>query len=637
MAVCRRPIRSNALEKLARLSAQSSPIDTINKDFPRLFKRCPNASSTYAGDKGKDYGVSRTANAMKLQELEAILALCKSAPFIKSNEVAEKLLARLSPYLAASYAQTLAPSPSLRTFESSPYEVLTYNLTSAVLSLGLRHDQLRTQAATALEGCLGGWATAAAELSAEQFDNDETDDYAADGELARVMTQSLSLLGFLRAAAEHSEFWNAYDRLQFVQDVRTALTEQFLVAFETALSIVRNARSHQHGLREWKRYAKHYAATGRPLGAMILHDSFLKVVVASASLLVGTSPRLTSQTSVLDHLQTSLNSKDHTRLRNAPENSLAEGLTKIAVEEMERLENDLDYLQRVGSAWQQQQASSVKTKVLVTYLCCTVYDNDEDIADAEVLTTWLDNVLNDPAQIADHELASTVLRSMAILAKVSPQLASSLGRSLPRVIVQGNFDHRTTSVAAESLAAVLSLLPQDAIITTLYSLGNVISVAPVADRNVSASPTLNGTGKTMRTGGVYDNQNGSTISLTPSDVDEPHHVHTTVVETIVSVARNCKDPKITALALSMLIQKVGRSGKVVDAKIITDSAFLGIHSPPGEFRTLLKVYTKLTHDALVSDDAATLEAVSPTSTSTTLLMANLAYRSWLRVLTYLRK
>jgi phosphatidylinositol 4-kinase len=552
---------------------------------------------------------------MRVQELEAVLALCKSAPYIESIDVAEKLLTRLSPYLVASYAQTLAPSPSLRTFEPAPYEALTYSLTCAVLSLGLRHDQLRPQAATALGNYLSGWVTAAAELSKEQFIDDGADDYAADGELARVMTHSLSLLGFLGAVAEHAHFWNAYNRLQLIQEVRRALTEDLLIAFETVLSIVRNARSHQHGLRQWKRYTKHYAATRRPLGAMILHDSFLKVVLASASLLVGTNVHLTSQTSILDHLQTTLHRKNHQILRDAAENSLAEGLAKIAGEEMERLENDMDYLQRVGSAWQQQQASSVKAKVLVTYLCCTIYDDDTDITDAEVLTTWLDNVLNDPIQSADHELASTVLKSMAILAKVSPQLASSLGRSLPRVIVQASFDHRTTSVAAESLAAVLSLLPQDAIITTLYSLGNVISVAPKPDRNPSASPTLNGTIKPARAGGVYNNQNGSAISLAPSDVDEPIHVHTTVVETIVSVARNCKDPKITALALSMLVQKVGRSGKAVDAKIITDSAFLGIHSPPGEFRNLLKVYTKLSHDALVSDDVATLEAVSITITS----------------------
>jgi phosphatidylinositol 4-kinase len=141
---------------------------------------------------------------MKLQELEAVLALCKSAPYIGSIDVAEKLLTRLSPYLTASYAQTLAPSPSLRTFEPAPYEVLTYNLTCAVLALGLRHDQLRTQAAAALGSYLSGWVAAAAELSEEQFVDDGADDYAADGELARVMTHNLSLLGFLPISGMHT-------------------------------------------------------------------------------------------------------------------------------------------------------------------------------------------------------------------------------------------------------------------------------------------------------------------------------------------------------------------------------------------------------------------------------------------------
>lgn len=522
--------------------------------------------------------------------------------------MAEKLLARLSPYLAQSYTQILSPSPSLRNFEPSPYEKLTYNLASAILSLGVKHGQLQQQATSTLANYLSGWATATDALSADQFDPEDTGDFAADGELARVMTHSLSLLGFLGAAAEHTRFWNAYDRLHVVQEIRTLLTEKFLIAFETALSIVRNGRSHQHGLKEWKRYTRHYAASGRPLGAMILHDTFLKIVVSSASLLVETDLDHNVGASVLDHLQSSRSGSNNKAVRYASDDQLAEGLTRVAVEEMERLKNDLDYLQRVGSAWQQQQASSVKAKVLVTYLCCTMYD--EDIADAELMTTWMDGVLNDPVQSADHELASTVLKSMAILARVSPQLASGLGRSLPRVIVQGNFDHRTVSVAAASLAAVLSLLPQDAIITTLYSLGNIISGAPVADRNASSSPTLNGSHRGSRSGGVYNQQNGSAISLTPSDIEEPHHVHTTVIETIVSVARNCNDVKITALALSMLVQKVGRASKVVDAKIITDAAFLGVHSPPGEFKSLLKLYSKLCHDALIHEDTATLDAVS---------------------------
>ncbi len=534
--------------------------------------------------------------------------MCKAAPLLESIEVAEQLLSRISPYLAESHAQLLSPSPGFRNYQPSPQQNLTYGLASAVLSIGTRHAPLRGKAVATLGRYVSGWTSAASKLSADQFDDNESEDFGPDGELAQIMTQSLSLLGFLQAAAEHAGFWNAYDRIRFIQAIRAALSEKYLIVFETALSVVRNARANQHDLQEWKGYAKHYAATGQPLGAMILHDSFLKLVVASASLLVQMSPDHKVELAVLDHLKSSIGTENGYIHRNASEDSLAEGLTRIAIEEMEHLENDLDYLQKVGSAWHQRQAASVKAKVLVTYLCCSVYD--EDITETELLTAWLDNVLNDPAQSADHNLASTVLKSMAILAKLSSQLASTLGRSLPRIIVQSNFDHRTTPVAAESLAAVLSLLPQDAIITTLYSLGNIISASSVPDRTMSASPALNGGGRTMRTGGIYDHQHGSAISLTPSDVEEPHHVHTTVVETVVSVARNCNDAKITALALSMLTQKVGRASKTVDAKIITDSALLGIHSPPGEFRSLLKFYSRLCHDALVKDDVAALEAVS---------------------------
>jgi phosphatidylinositol 4-kinase len=551
-------------------------------------------------------GTIGLTSQQKLSELEAVLALCKAAPFVQSAEIAEQLLQRLAPYLPESYSQILSPSPNLRNITPSPYEVLTGSLTSAILSLGIRHDHLRPKVHEIITKYVEGWSHAAAQLSGDQFDQDDQVEFAVDGELARVMTQSMSLLGFLDACAGYANFWSAYDRLLFVGNVRSALTENFSIAFETALSIVRNARSHQHGLREWKRYAKHHAAIGRPLGAMILHDSFLKVVVACASSLVETTGHDTKD-DILDLLRSTSN---NTRvLQNASEDQLAEGLAVIAVEEMDRLDNDLDYLQRVGSAWQQRLASSVKAKIITTYLCCTVYD--EDIADSEILMVWLDSTLNDTAQAADLTLASTVLKSMAILAKIIPSKASVLGKSLPRVIVQGGFDNRTASVAAESLASVLSLLPQDAIITTLYSLGNVISANSVGDRSSTASPALNGTGKSSRATGVYTHQPmGSAISLTPSDNEEPHHVHTTVIETVVSVARNCKDEKITALALSMLIQKIGKVSRAVDAKIIADSAPLGVQSGHAEFRALLKLYNRLCHDALVKDDHTTLQAVS---------------------------
>lgn len=64
MAASRRTIRSNALEKLARLSAQSPSPATTSADYMRFFKRCPNASAAYIGAEGEDYGIQKTWTPM---------------------------------------------------------------------------------------------------------------------------------------------------------------------------------------------------------------------------------------------------------------------------------------------------------------------------------------------------------------------------------------------------------------------------------------------------------------------------------------------------------------------------------------------------------------------------------------------
>ncbi|KAF2280911.1 phosphatidylinositol 4-kinase-like protein STT4 [Westerdykella ornata] len=597
-----RSIRREALQKLAQLSVQSTASSAASPDLSKLYRRFPTGSFAQNGT-GTVGKVSVAGTPMKIPELEAILALCKAAPFIQSHEVAQQLLTRLSPYLSESYAQVLFPSPGLRDIDPSPYEVLTYNLTAAILSIGIHHNELHPEVTAAVTAYLSGWTDGASKLSVDHAEDGESN-HRKDRELTRILTQGMSFLGFLDAAAEHAAFWRSTERLQLVEDIRGALSETFLVSLETALSVVRNSGSHQHGLRDWRHYAKHYAATGRPLGAMSLHDGFLKVMVACASLLVR-DPNEQPEKDILEFLHSSFDNiqVNHTQSDDA----LVNGLTEIAVAEMSRLDNDLDYLHRVGSVWQQRQGAAVKAKVLLSYLCCTIYD--DEVAEPDLLLTWLDGALNDPVQASDENLACTVLKSMTVLAKVDPSIASTLSRTLPRAIVQGGFVQRTANVAADSLASVLSVLPQDAIITTLYSLGNVINASPLADRGTTLSSSSNGGGTTPRNT-VYDAEKGaSTISLTPSDAEEPIQVYITIVHTITTVARSCNDEKIAALALSMLIQKHKRVSKPVDAKIITDSALLSLHSGTGEFRMLLKYLMKQCHESLVEGDTTMLQAV----------------------------
>ncbi|KAF2454789.1 hypothetical protein BDY21DRAFT_351610 [Lineolata rhizophorae] len=386
----------------------------------------------------------------------------------------------------------------------------------------------------------------------------------------------------------------------------SAISERFMTALETALSLVRNARHSQKGLREWKRYYKHYAADGRPLGAMLLRKGFMEVVLAFASLLVA-SPDALAKDGVLDILR-----RGDGRSRKFPPDqtseSLLEGAAEIAAEEIRLLEEGSDYL-RLGSAWQQRLASSVKGSSITSFLCCTV--RNEEIADADILMSWLESVLADPVQSSDESLADVVLKSMAVLGTVSPSIAASLGRSLPRLVVQGGFGNGTAGLAADCLASTLKLLPEDTVITTLYTLGNVLSTDSVPDRSAAAGDFIDGSTNSPRATGLYKSQaaTGSSISLAPTDVEEPSTVYTTVIQSIVRIATACNDEKINALAQSMLVQKIGRVNLLVDAKIITETAYLGACADPSELKSLLKLYAKLCHDALVRENFVILESV----------------------------
>jgi phosphatidylinositol 4-kinase len=85
------------------------------------------------------------------------------------------------------------------------------------------------------------------------------------------------------------------------------------------------------------------------------------------------------------------------------------------------------------------------------------------------------------------------------------------------------------------------------------------------------------------------------------------------VQTICGIAAAFKDEKITALAQSMLQQKLEKVNTGVDARIISGAAALALEGGQLEFRSLLKLFSKLCHTGVVDNQLFLLEAVcSPT-------------------------
>ncbi|KAL9121330.1 MAG: hypothetical protein Q9187_002118 [Circinaria calcarea] len=605
-------LRSRALQKIAALSAISPLKPAGQSDLVRLCNVCP---SRRAGRKTQPNGLgndiqndsaSLSEALMTLEELHTLLALCKASPLLDDYEGAQRLVTQLSPYLLEAHSQTIAPSPFLRSIEPSPWEALTYNLVASLLAIGIKHpslgDDIHNCITHYLQNCRN---TVDVVIGSKDRNTSDIVDLKSP-EILYKASVAVSILGFLEAASAYLYFFTTSQKFQIVTLLRQIFNEDFMVSVEGAFSSIRTSNSVTRSIRDWKYFTKHYASSGRPLGATLLQRGFMRLLVSCSSMQVATTQDLQHD----DILEILLSKEQLLRVSYDEENTaLTQLMSDIAEEEMHLLEDGADYLQ-LGSAWQQRLAFAVKRYALITSLNCML--GDEEMSGIDDVISWLEDTMDDPIQMADADLASTVLKSMAIVAKASPAIASTLGRSLPRFIVQGGIRGLTVAVAARCLAYVLRLLSQDAVITGLYSLGNVLSAGSSAEKGIGSSTARESILGVPKNAANYTHQvTGSAISLALNGDEDTSAVYKNVVRTIVCIAATCRDDKITALAQSMLLQKLGRVSLAVDLHIITETAKL-VADGGGQvdLKSLLKLYARFCHDGFMQGNVAILEAIT---------------------------
>ncbi|KAK3715278.1 Phosphatidylinositol 4-kinase stt4 [Vermiconidia calcicola] len=598
--------RRNALNKLAALSAQTTASQDAGggEDIERLCSlshRHTTKTEANGSINGVGSAVHTSSVPMSVRELEVLVALCRAAPLLQTTKDADDLLHQLAPYVPEAHRQALGPS-SLHQ-HLPPWETLAFDLTSAILAIGLNHPSLRTQAVVCIDDTIEELTRSSENRGgASSGEDDVSQRHTAEQSFAAIQL-TVSLLGFLKATAKYVQVWTPEQRMSVIQKLRYLLSEKFMVSIEGALSAVRNTRSHSGPVKEWKRWVRHYASRGTPLGALLLQQAYMSVVEESVVLLLS-GPEPLSSSELLDTLMQRRPLVDNASLHYG-DDMLGE-LTELIIEEINLLEADADYLQ-VSSAWQQRLALEVKASCLRSYLCCSLIN--EGIADDELLMSWLDAITSDSVQMADESLAQTVLKSMAILSRTSSATATNLSHSMPRLLVQGKMPPQTAKVAGECLARILQQLSQDMVISTLYSLGNVLSAGAGND---TSSPFFDSIGGVNGSAHPYGSEQalGSQISFMMTDEEETTAVYGSVVQAIVSVATACNDDQITALVISMLVQKMGRVSAAVDARIVTETAALGVSGGPNQLKALVRLYARIASDALVKRDDLLMHAVT---------------------------
>lgn len=540
---------------------------------------------------------------MGTRELEVLLSLCRAAPLVTQLDRAQRLVAQLGPYLAESQSQSFKPTPHLRSFTPSPWELVAHDVTAALLSISTRHHSLRDSALSYIKGTIDSWHLLAQKIAdtppraTEIVDGDQELD--ADGESVRLC---VVMVGALTALSEHPEALLPPERFSLLQELHDILSEDFMINLEDRLASMRNSSSHYKDLRPWKRVLTSYASTGRPLGALILQQMYMRLI-SSCTLLFVAPPGSIDDNSSLECL---INAElPFSRYSEGVAPGTVDRLASYLVESIGYLEADASFL-RVTSGWQQRLAFSMKAFALKSFLHLSLF---EDSADADLLMGWLEAVVADHIQLADDELAQTALKCMVIVAMASKSFASSLGRTLPRLVVQGKMTPDTAAVAADCLARVLLLLPQDMLISTLYTLGNILSVgsghAPT-DPNV----TSNGLHSHKANSPLYSQSQASSISIVTTDMEDMATAHGTVVQAVVKIATRSKDEKIISLAISLLLQKLGRGSSAIDLKILLGTAALGLLGSSSDLRSILKIYARYAENYMRTGAVAMMNAVT---------------------------
>ncbi|KAJ6172244.1 hypothetical protein N7470_001311 [Penicillium chermesinum] len=552
-------IRRTAFEKLAALAVKSSD-DCAGLD--RIAQQSGAPCQTDGALDGILKNQAPTSRVpMGIRELDVLLALCKAASSVTELQYADRLIVQLSQYLPESPTQIFRPSPFFQSVQPSPWESLSYNLTSALLSPGTEFPTLREPVLSAVTGYLNNCREAINAVTPFQYSS-EGGRRGVVHESIAILSIAVSLAGFLDASAKHTTVWTPGEKLWIIDQLRSMLSESFLIGVETASSTIRNAGGSEASVKDWRKYTRRYAHHGRPLGAMLLQEGFMHFVKSCAASLIGSQHLSDSQ--LLDEYMAGVGiAKSY----DDADIALIERVTDLISEEIHLLEDGADYLQ-VGSPSQQQLAFAVKRDALIGFLNCVVLG--EDAGNNDTLLSWLEETLADPQQMANAELAKAALKCTAILARMSPNGAGVARRSLLKFIAQ----------------------EEDAVIATLYSLGNALSPGPGADKFNDQSGDVSSPLARYSQGGIT-----SQTSL-PTPTEDESLVHRDVVHAIVIIATSCNDDKISALAQSMLLQKVGKLNVLVDAYIIQETAVLAISGGKPEFQLLLKFYTRIFLDGV---------------------------------------
>ena len=267
-------------------------------------------------------------------------------------------------------------------------------------------------------------------------------------------------------------------------------------------------------------------------------------------------------------------------------NSTLRSISELATNQLDSIEASADFLKFKTSP---HQNLSLSLKATCLRLVCIAFVTDNGAPETPSLVK---SILADSAQVSHIELGTACLDSVAVISMNCHEYTADLNRSLRSFIINTHTDHSSglVCIAAHRLAWCLNAISKDKVVSTLYSLVNVLAPGSTssADRStVSLRP------RTALSIMQFDQHaTASSISLNMQSDDQRQQVYSNVIEAIAEMVCELHEEKIAELMISLLGQKFGRVNDGVDRALIWGLAKIATVVKEKDLRRILKLQAK---------------------------------------------
>ncbi|ODV75656.1 1-phosphatidylinositol 4-kinase STT4 CYBJADRAFT_166362 [Cyberlindnera jadinii NRRL Y-1542] len=528
---------------------------------------------------------------MSHKELEILFALASASSYVRTETQGKQLLSLLSPYFLQCSTQEFKSNISLQ-LSPSPWDYVTMKLTSSITTLGEKFPSLEDDVVVLFKQYLARFKKDGISLCAY-----------------------FSLLGFLKALIGSD---SSFDAL-IVDDIIDLFTEQF---FDTVESATQNSLQDEHHLT----YLVAYLASGDEFNSLLfaklaqaLFSHIVLTTIAKEGVLEKKQDLSLSETllslAALDYDSDPGSVSKLERVKTALNTSVLEKLVRRSKAQIDELDNGAPYInlsstERVNLAL---STKSIALDVLAAGLLVDLVSNQE-------VTALVKLSLINPNESVNPDLSRSSIAVGSLLTyKDKKNISAELIHLFPLILskLPSSTDVSYIKMLSKSLALGLKPLNQDSIITTIYSLVNLLvsnnTSAPVtAMRELKIRSTTNSFNHTRvkRSSTINSLKETDPLVTAPDGKPVHGHIYKNAITSIIELTKTYGDEAITVLAVTVLSQKFQSNTSPLGFNLLKGLSEIATSLSHKEFLALMKLFDNalITHKDNPDFTAAVINA-----------------------------